>query len=505
MLFLLQRTFLMQPARAEGLELMTINTTLRTFLVPILLAAAAAGAQEDLRATLFEQADAAREAAREVGADLLAPDAFGRGVEAYADAEEDLGRGRNMERIRGELADAVAAFTQAAEAAEIARITLAPLIKTRDDAASASADTFAGEMWVEAEETFTNAMRRLESGDIRGARSRAEEAEALYRDAELTAIKAQYLSQTRALIAQAEQARVPRYAPKTFAKAEELMLQAEKELNENRYDTDLPRSLAQQANYEARHAIYLAERIRTIRDEDWELEDIILAYEDPLVQVAAAADKLPRLDQGTAQVAEELVAYIEELRENERQAQLDLEASRTRVSELEEEIRDLDERLGGVSQERVALMQRVEAEERLRERFASIESLFTRDEARISREGDQVVLRLVGLTFAVGSDDVDGSYAGLLDKVRQAINVFPNSQVIVEGHTDSYGSDEANMALSRQRAESVSAYLSTQLGVPAFRISAAGYGETRPIANNETSQGRERNRRIDIRIEPQMQ
>ncbi len=62
-------------------------------------------------------------------------------------------------------------------------------------------------------------MQRLETGDVRGAHSRADEAEALYRDAELTSIKAQYLSQTRALLAEADQGRVSRFAPKTYEKA----------------------------------------------------------------------------------------------------------------------------------------------------------------------------------------------------------------------------------------------------------------------------------------------
>ena len=458
---------------------------------------------QDLRSTLFAEAESAREAAREGEAQLLAPNAFERGAEAFADAEEDFARGRNMDRIRGDLADAAAAFAQALEAAEIARITLASLIKTRDDALNASADTFAVEVWAQAQDLFDGAVRRLEAGDIRGARSRAEEAEASYRDAELTAIKAQYLSQTRALLAQAEQARVPRYAPKTYARAQSLLERAERELNENRYDTDLPRSLAQQANYEARHAIYLAERIRVMRDEDLELEDIILAYEEPLTRIAAAADKVPQLDRGTEAVADELVAYIEELRERELEATLDLDDSRVRIAELEEEMRELDDRLGGVSQERVALIQRLEADARVREQFQTIETLFLRDEARVSREADEIVLRLVGLTFASGSAEVDDAHRALLDKVRQAIGVFPNAQVVIEGHTDSYGGDESNMALSRERAEAVSSFLTSELGVPAFRISAVGYGETRPIANNETAQGRERNRRIDIRIQPQ--
>lgn len=474
-----------------------------------LLVAIAAAAQEpaprDLRATLFVAADQALAAARAANAELLAPATFNRGLEAYAAAESDLARGRNIDRIREALSTAEGAFAEAGDAAEIANITLAAVIKTRADAANANAATFAAELWAEASEGFDTAARRLETGDIRGARSRADEAEALYRDAELTAIKAQYLSQTRALLAEADQARVPRLAPRTYEKARALLAEAERELNENRYDTDLPRSLAQQANYEARHAIYLAGLIDRLREQDQSLEELILSYEQPLSDISAAADKAAQLDKGIEPVVTELVAYIEGLREQAAQAELDLTDTRTRVAELEEEIRDLDERLGGVSQERVALVQRLEAEARIREQFAAIENLFTRDEARVSREGNRMIIRLVGLTFQSGQDVVRPAYRPLLDKVRQAADVFPRSQIVVEGHTDSYGGDESNLALSRRRAEAVSAYLTTELNVPAFRISPVGYGETQPIANNDTEQGRERNRRIDVIIEPQLE
>lgn len=471
-----------------------------------LLAAFGAAAQQpsgNLRATLFGDVDRALEAARAVDAELLAPATFTRGLEAYAAAENDLARGRNIDRVRSTLDSATDAFTDAKEAAEIASVTLASVLKTRADATNADAATFAAELWAEAGESFDSAARRLEDGDIRGARGRADEAELLFRDAELTAIKAQYLSQTRALLAQADQARVPRLAPKTYERARALLAEAERELNDNRYDTDLPRSLAQQANYEARHAIYLAGVIEMLRDLP--LEDVILQYEKPLSDISAAADKAAQLDQGVEPVAAELVTYIEGLREQAMQAELDLIDTRTRVAELEDEIRDLDERLGGVSQERVALVQRLEAETRIREQFATIENMFERDEARVSREGNRVVIRLVGLTFQSGQDVVRPAYRPLLEKVRQAADVFPRSQVVIEGHTDAYGGDENNLALSRRRAEAVSAYLTTELGVPAFRISSVGYGETQPIANNDTEQGRERNRRIDVIIEPQLE
>jgi OOP family OmpA-OmpF porin len=157
-----------------------------------------------------------------------------------------------------------------------------------------------------------------------------------------------------------------------------------------------------------------------------------------------------------------------------------------------------------VSQERVALVQRLEAEARIREQFATVESIFQRDEARVSREGNRMIVRLVGLTFPSGGSDVTAAQQPLLQKLQRAADVFPRSQVVIEGHTDSYGSDDANLALSRRRAEAISAYLTANLGIQASRISAVGYGETQPIANNDTAQGRERNRRIDVIIEPQV-
>lgn len=463
------------------------------------------GRQDDLRSRLFAEADAALEAARDADAALLAPESFEAGLEAYREAEEDLADGRSADRIRAELGDAVASLERAADAAGTAADTLASTIEARDDASAASAATFAAELWGEAEEAFDDAARELESDDVDDARERASEAETLYRDAELAAIKARLLSQTRALLAEAEQARVPRYAPRTLERARALLERAERGLDENRYDTERARRLAQQASREARRAMRLAEDIRGYREQDDTEEAIILRYEQTLARIAGAADQAAPLDEGIEPVADELVTYIEQLRERARQAERELEDSRTRIAELEEQVRELDERLGGVSRERVDLVRQLEAENRIREQFDTIENMFTPDEARIAREGNQLVLSLVGLTFASGSAEVRPEHGSLLEKVGRAASVFPRAQIVVEGHTDSYGDDDANMALSRDRAEAVSGFLSGELGIEPFRISAVGYGETQPIANNETERGRARNRRIDIRIEPQLE
>ena len=461
-------------------------------------------AQDDLRANLFQQADAARSAADAANAKLLAPTNYERGQRAYVEADRDLARGRNLARIRTKLVSASDYFAKAEAAAEIAKITLASVIKTRSDALEAKANSFAGDLWGKAERDFNSAMTRLEAGDIKLARSRAASAEETFRDAELSAIKSQYLSQTRALLAEAEKNRVQRYAPRTLEKAQSLLARAEQELTDNRYDTDLPRSLATEANYEARHAIYLAEHIRDMRDNRQTLEDAILEYEEPLRRIAASADIVARLDNGPDPVANELSQLVEDMADRNQRLTQDVEENNVRIAGLEEEIRELDEQLGGVSEERVALVKRLEAEARIKEQFERLETTFARDEARVYRQGNDIIMRLVGLTFASGQSNVEPIYRALLTKVHNAVEVFPRSQVVIEGHTDSYGGDESNMALSKRRAESVGDYMVAQFGVPAYRISADGFGETRPIANNETAEGRARNRRIDVVIKPQL-
>src|SRR5690606_19355879 len=193
---------------------------------------------------------------------------------------------------------------------------------------------------------------------------------------------------------------------------------------------------------------------------------------------------------GPAQLQQELVAYVENLREEHQSLQQEAEANRIRIADMSEEIRALDERLGGATAERAALVQRLEAQERIKAQFEKVEKMFTRDEARVFREGDTIILRLVGLTFDSGKAEIKQEDFDLLAKVERAIDVFPRCELIIEGHTDSYGSDEMNQQLSQRRAESVQQYMINAMRIPSYRLIATGYGETTPIANNETASGR---------------
>jgi OOP family OmpA-OmpF porin len=464
-----------------------------------LLAAAQGLAQDELRKTFFREADAARAAAEAAQASLLA------GEDEYRDAEEALERGRNIEWVRDNAQEATRHYQDALQKAKLAQTKFAQVLKSRQDAANAKAPQLSPDLWDKAQRKFGDAIRYLERGDLNNASKREIEATSLYRDAELVAIKAQYLSETRRLLAEADRARVGRYAPITLDKAKQLLADAERELNENRYDTDLPRSLARQANYEAKHAIYLSEVVRQVRDKDLTPEQLVLEWEASLRDIAGVADIVPDMENGPDKLTAELVSHFETQASNLQELEQLAAENEMRLADMEEEVRALDERLGGATAERAALIQRLEAQARVKEQFDRVEKMFTHDEARVFRQGDSIILRLVGLSFDSGAAQIKPQNFDLLGKVEKAIDVFPQSELIIEGHTDSHGADDFNQKLSQDRAESVQQYMINAMRIPTYRLIATGYGETRPVASNETASGRARNRRIDIVIKPNIE
>lgn len=120
-----------------------------------------------------------------------------------------------------------------------------------------------------------------------------------------------------------------------------------------------------------------------------------------------------------------------------------------------------------------------------------LENLDSRSEAR----GE--VMTLSGEVFAPGQAQLRAEAVANLDRVVEFVQGQPGARILIEGHTDATGSANLNQSLSQQRAESVRRAL-VDLGVDASRIQATGYGQTRPVADNATDQGRSRNRRVDV-------
>ena len=108
-----------------------------------------------------------------------------------------------------------------------------------------------------------------------------------------------------------------------------------------------------------------------------------------------------------------------------------------------------------------------------------------------------LVLTLGDVLFSTGAADLKPGSIRDLDQLVAFLGKHPERTVIIEGHTDSVGSDDSNMGLSQRRADSVRSYLVRQ-GVDATRIKTTGMGESVPVASNDNAGGRQQNRRVEI-------
>jgi len=120
----------------------------------------------------------------------------------------------------------------------------------------------------------------------------------------------------------------------------------------------------------------------------------------------------------------------------------------------------------------------------------------------VTRIGDNITLNMPGnVTFATDSSDLSPAFFDVLNSVGKVLGEFDKTVVEVAGHTDSTGSDSYNQSLSERRAQSVSSYLGSQ-DVTQQRLIIIGMGESRPVADNTTANGRQANRRVEITMVP---
>lgn len=234
---------------------------------------------------------------------------------------------------------------------------------------------------------------------------------------------------------------------------------------------------------------------------------------------AVGFDDRDRLDAEARREAER-----ERLREAERlraEEQARMERDTRAQSEAEAAQRELEQaRARADSLERARQSEeqaRAEAEARANEAAAAAEAAEARAVAAERRLGeafaelDRILINIAGVTetprglvvtlgsgmFATGQSSLTQQSRGEVGRIARVLQEFPERDVLIEGHTDSVGEETNNQALSERRAEAVRAALIAE-GVSPRRITALGYGESRPVSDNETPAGRAANRRVEI-------
>jgi outer membrane protein OmpA-like peptidoglycan-associated protein len=142
-----------------------------------------------------------------------------------------------------------------------------------------------------------------------------------------------------------------------------------------------------------------------------------------------------------------------------------------------------------------AQQEKAEADRKAAELQAQVQSA----QADVKNIQDMIARKeMEPIMFATGSDKLLPQSSGALDKVSEVIAKYPNLKLRVEGHTDSVGNDASNMKLSQKRADSVKNYLVGKSSGTASQIDAVGFGESKPVASNDTAEGRAQNRRVEF-------
>lgn len=120
--------------------------------------------------------------------------------------------------------------------------------------------------------------------------------------------------------------------------------------------------------------------------------------------------------------------------------------------------------------------------------------------ATVERVGEGIKITFdSGILFAVNSHSLSDASTANINELVRVLQKYEDTNIIIEGHTDNTGSDDYNQTLSEKRADAVENYLMTS-GVKGSRITAKGYGEMQPEADNETEAGKLKNRRVDVGI-----
>ncbi|MDX1461212.1 MAG: OmpA family protein [Xanthomonadales bacterium] len=275
------------------------------------------------------------------------------------------------------------------------------------------------------------------------------------------------------------------YAPLALGEAERALRSAEQAVGDETYRF---------------HLVYMAERriqIARAMAQREQLEQTYDALNDErnAMLVRASQIETERAREEAEQARLMFAATVEEAERErrEKEAALQQSAETARTAELAMEEAEQARRLAESRASEVELARR-EAELATQE----VDSLRRQLENLQLRQTESgVVVTLGDVLFDVGETTLANSAQASLVEVVDLLQSEPDKLIRIEGHTDSVGAAEANLALSEQRAASVRDAL-VGLGVSADRISVIGLGEDFPIASNETAEGRARNRRVDV-------
>jgi outer membrane protein OmpA-like peptidoglycan-associated protein len=392
-------------------------------------------------------------------------------------------------------------FLTASRAQGQVAVEFPDMMAAYDSALVARAPELAAKTWKKGSDAYQRAIRKFEETRLEEARKEAAQALSLLRQAELEAIQSDLLGPAWDMLEQADKANAPKLAPITFKQAQDAIAMTLEAITKDRYAREINRVLAREAAYAGRHALYLAQRITLLKKEDnWEKQ--ILDFEAGITDLALALNENAQFDQGLEAPLETVRGDLRSLMEERDRLKTEGIRKDSLIGRLEAENQKLRSQSGQYASELESKRQELDRKKRLEEKIGRVTALFKPSDGVVLQNGAQLIIRLTGLQFPSNKADLKGDNLELMGRVQEALAEFPERAIEVQGHTDSQGEEAANLELSQKRAEAVRNYLIEKAGISGDLISAAGLGESVPVASNENAAGRVLNRRIEIVLKP---
>lgn len=435
---------------------------------------------------------------------VLAPTWFSKAETSLYEAKKSLELEDELSDVLKNVTYGRAHLQRAQEAGNVARAEFPDVIEARDLARAAGA-TNMGEDYAKAEEQFLELMRAIEKNNLMWARKNRATVVRAFDELELRAIKG-VLDEVRELINEGEKSGARKITPNTFKAAQDKLRDVDVFISENRYQKEEIHKQVNEALFQARRLHQVLQQSKNI--QTMEPEQITLWFEGMIYKTAAKLAAPDMRDHAFEVQVENILASVAALQKDHefivrkvKRQQADLEYNQVQLTDLEKKVAALE---GKTRQERAA-KERLASERRFQQLFNEVQNSFGPDEAEVYKQGKRLVIRLRGIQFPVGKAFIlPGNYA-LLSKVQRAIRTFGEPEVVIEGHTDSTGSEALNQDLSERRAEAVRQYFVANGTLTYDEIAAIGYGSEQPLASNKTPEGRAINRRIDVIIMPGLQ
>ena len=459
--------------------------------------------QNNPESLLREAKESARKALK-VGADIFAKLNYEKGADYYKDAENAIKDGKGIEDINQKLLQAIEYYKKAIDTAPLMSSNFVDLMKIRQLALNAGAYENYPKLWKEAEENFSDAFDEYNDKNMEKIKKYSNSATEIYMEAELNSLKYRYLNDIRVAISKAEDNNLQKTAPITLKKSKQLILEAENTLDANRYDTLKAKNIASQALYELNHGLYMQSLFKKMNEQEKNWEDLVLSWEEPLIKISSEYKLNALFDNGYENITSKIISNINNDRAKTALAEKETQRLNSEIEELKKSIEDYKTKISSLEEENAKYKNQFAETEKNTTLIESVSTMFVPSEAEIVRNGDLIIVRLINLIFPANKSSIDPQYFSLLTKVQKAIQIFPNCTVVVEGHTDSQGDNKKNITLSQARADAVFQYLMANMGMDISRISSIGYGSSKPIANNSNEEGRTRNNRIEIVINPRV-